>query len=75
LKITKEKVKNVLLQAIAGFIFWTGTLTPYMLFVVGVSAPQYFKWFGMQLIIVPPLAPLSIWFINWFIKIVSRKQR
>ncbi len=68
-----SKIKKILLQALGGFIFWTACLTPYMLFVVKVSAEQYLKWAGMQLIIVPPLAPLSVWFLNWFVKIFQKK--
>ena len=68
------KAKRVLFEAIGGFIFWTGCLTPYMIFVVHTNVEQYFKWFGMQLIIVPILAPLSIRFINWFAKICFRRK-
>jgi len=63
-----SKFKQILLEALGGFIFWTGSLTPYMLFIVKVNAPQYWKWVSMQLIIVPVLAPLSIRFMNWFVK-------
>lgn len=64
-----NKIKQILLEALGGFIFWTGTLTPYMIFIVGTNTSQYFKWVSMQLLIVPILAPLSIRFMNWFVKL------
>ena len=60
-----KKVKKFLVEALAGFIFWTVALTPYMLFIVKVTFKQYLSWIGMQLILVPPLAPFSAQFINW----------
>jgi len=69
-----KKIKQILLEALGGFIFWTGCLTPYMIFIVHTSVEQYFKWFFMQLLIVPPLAPLSIRFIKWFVNILRRNK-
>ena len=60
-----KNVKRFLVEALAGFIFWTVALTPYMLFVVKVTFEQYVSWIGMQLILVPPIAPLSVRFIIW----------
>lgn len=59
------KVEKFLAKALAGFIFWTVVLTPYMLFVVRVTFEQYVSWIGMQFILVPPLAPFSVRFIVW----------
>ena len=70
-----NKIKQVLLEALGGFIFWTGFLTPYMVFIVGVEPNQYLKWFLMQLVIVPPLAPLSIRFIGWFVGLFKRGKK
>ena len=67
MRFNKNKIKQILLEALGGFIFWTGCLTPYMVFFVKVDSGQYWAWVSMQLILVPPLAPLSIRFINWFI--------
>lgn len=66
--------KIFLLQALGGFIFWTTVLTPYMTAYVGVNLEQYLKWMGMQFIIIPPLAPLSIWCINRFVKLLFPKR-
>jgi len=63
-----SKIKQILLEALGGFVFWTGSLTPYMLFIVKTSGSQYWKWVLMQMIIVPPLAPLSIRFMQWFVR-------
>ena len=60
-----EKIKIFLVEALAGFIFWTVALTPYMLFIVKVTFKQYLGWIGMQLILVPPLASFSVRFIVW----------
>lgn len=70
--MTGRQVRTILLQALAGFLFWTTTLTPYMVFFVDTDWGQYWRWIGMQLLIVPILAPLSVWFINGF---VNRFQR
>lgn len=69
------KIKKYLLQALAGFVYWTIGLTPYMIFVVRVSASQYWKWVSMQLIISPILSPTSVWFINRFAKIFLKERR
>ena len=74
MKINLSRITKFLLQALGGFIFWTGCLTPYMVFVVHTSRTQYVKWFGMQLILVPVLAPLSMGFINWFVKKILSKS-
>jgi len=70
-----SKIKQILLEALGGFIFWTGCLTPYMIFIVKVDVSQYFAWFLMQLIIVPPLAPLSIRFIGWFVGLFKGRKK
>jgi hypothetical protein len=59
--INKESVIQVLKDAVISFLYWTITLTPYMLFVVGVDSAQYWKWVGMQAIIVPPLGAGFSW--------------
>jgi len=63
-------MRTFLLQALAGFLFWTIALTPYMVFIVKTTWKQYMKWMLMELILIPPLAPLSVWFINWFVKVI-----
>ncbi|MEA3412950.1 MAG: hypothetical protein U9R74_15625 [Pseudomonadota bacterium] len=68
MKITGQQVRKTLLQAVAGFLFWTTTLTPYMIFFVDTDWSQYWRWIGMQLLIVPILAPMSVWFINRFVE-------
>lgn len=70
----KEAIKKIALEALGGFIFWTVTLTPYMLFVVRVDFTQYVRWVGMGLIIMPLLAPLSIKFMNWFVNRFRGKE-
>lgn len=67
-------MKKFLIEAVAGFVFWTGILTPYMVFIVGTNVEQYLKWVGMQLIIVPVLSPLSLMFMNWAVKILRKKS-
>jgi len=67
-----KKIKKFLLEALAGFIFWTGCLTLYMIFVVKVNFTQYLGWISMQALLVPPLAPFSVRFINWFVKRVMK---
>lgn len=74
MKINLSRITKFSLQALGGFIFWTGSLTPYMIFIVHTSFQQYIKWFGMQLILVPVLAPLSMGFINWFVKKILSKS-
>jgi hypothetical protein len=54
-KITKDAAKRVAKDAAISFIYWTGTLSLYMIGVVGVNFQQYVAWVGMQAILVPPL--------------------
>lgn len=48
-------MRRFLIDAVVSFVYWTATLTPYMIWVVGVTPSQYIAWVGMQAIIVPPL--------------------
>ena len=70
-----NKIKQFLLEALGGFVFWTGCLTPYMIFIVKVDPSQYWAWVSMQLILVPPLAPPSIRFIGWFVRLFKRGKK
>ena len=45
-------------DAFVAFVFWTLTLTPYMIFIVKVNLQQYIAWIGMQAILVPPLGAI-----------------
>lgn len=64
-------MKKYLLQSLAGLIFWAGTLTPYMLWVVKCSGIQYWKWLLMEIAICFLLITPSLKFIDWFIKKVG----
>ena len=50
--------KKILLEAGMGFALWTIFLTPYMIIIVKTSLEQYILWLGMQLFLIPPLAPI-----------------
>lgn len=50
-----EFLKQFLKDAVISFLYWTLTLTPYMIFVVKTDFQQYVAWVGMQAILVPPL--------------------
>jgi hypothetical protein len=63
------KYKKFIVEALLGFIMWTGFLTPYMILVTGLSIGQYLYWVLMQAILVPPL---SIVVINITNKIVNK---
>jgi hypothetical protein len=58
-------MKRFIRDAIVSFVFWTGTLTPYMILVVRVDIPQYLAWVGMQGILVPPLGSVSAMIFRW----------
>lgn len=64
-----KKIEKFLLEAIGGFVFWTAALTPYMVFIVKTNFMQYIKWVGMELLIIPLLAPFSIMFMSWVVKL------
>lgn len=68
----RMKVKTFVLQSIGGFIFWAGTLTPYMLWVVKCSKVQYWKWLAMEIAICFLLISPSLKFINWFVRRLSK---
>jgi len=67
------KARGFLLEALAGFIFWTVILSPYMIFVVETDFVQYWKWVLMA-IVFAPFVPLSIRFIGWFAKSFGGKK-
>ncbi len=48
-------MKRLLIDAVVSFVYWTATLTPYMIWVVKTDQAQYIAWVGMQAILVPPL--------------------
>lgn len=50
-----EFLKQFLKDAVISFLYWTLTLTPYMVFVVKTDFQQYIAWVGMQAVLVPPL--------------------
>ena len=60
--------KRILVEAFAGFVGWTGFLTPYMILVVRTDTTQYLAWFAMQAILVPPIAPIVIKFTSYVTK-------
>jgi len=61
----KEKIKKFVRDAIVSFVFWTATLTPYMVFIVGTTLSQYVSWISMQLILVPPLGAIFAIVFRW----------
>ena len=52
------KIKQFAIDAIAAFVFYTLTLTPYMLLVVKTTWEQYAAWLVMQAVLVPPLGAI-----------------
>jgi len=69
---SKEKILKTLIQSFAGCILWTIFLTPYMLFIIGISIQQYVSWFSMQWVLVPFIAPVVIYLTS---KIETRIMR
>jgi len=53
--MSREFWKQFVKDALVAFLYWTLTLTPYMIFVVKTDYEQYLKWVGMQALLVPPL--------------------
>lgn len=74
-----SKVKEFIVYAIAAAIWWILVLTPFMLIpqplwlplpiFVGMTLNQYLAWLLVEIIIVPPLGALSVYFIKKFAKI------
>lgn len=68
--------RKTIIKAIAGFVFWTIALTPYMLFVVKMSWKQYWTWIlGSQLILSPFLSAASAWCMDRAVKIFIPKSK
>lgn len=61
-------IKKFLRDAIIAFIFWTLTLTPYMILIVRTNPEQYLAWVLMQAILVPPLGAISAILFRWIDK-------
>ena len=51
-------MKQFILDAIVAFIFYTATLSPYMIFIVKTTFAQYIAWLTMQAVLVPPLGAI-----------------
>jgi len=60
-----KSVKRFLRDAILAFVYWTGVLTPYMLFIVRVDLVQYVAWVSMQALLIPPLGALFAILVRW----------
>ncbi len=71
--MNKQKVMRFLRDALIAFVFWTATLSLYMIFVVHVTLSQYVAWVLMQLILVPPLGAVSAIIFRWFDKQGKKK--
>ena len=65
LRITITMVKRFLRDAMIAFIYWTLTLTPYMILVVRTNLEQYLAWVLMQALLVPPLGAVSAILFRW----------
>ena len=63
-----QTMKKALLEAVLGFVLWTGILTPYVLFVTQMTVNQYLSWLLMQAIIVPPVAIAVLRVTNYVTK-------
>lgn len=53
-------IRKLLLEAALGFVLWTVLLSPYMLWIVGMTPAQYGAWLLMQAVIVPPVAVVVV---------------
>ena len=58
MKISMKNVKQFVIDAVTAFVFYTATLTPYMIFIVKTTFDQYIAWLAMQAILVPPLGAI-----------------
>ena len=56
MRLDVKIVKQFIIDAIVGFLYFTLILTPYMIFIVKTSVDQYIAWLLMQAILVPPLS-------------------
>jgi len=70
---TKDKIFRTLIQSFTGCILWTIFLTPYMLFIIGISMTQYVSWFSMQWVLVPFIAPVVFYLTTKIEKTVMLK--
>lgn len=52
-------LKRFVRDAFVSFVFWTGSLTPFMLLVLRVDLSQYLMWFLLQASLGPPLGAVS----------------
>ena len=64
----KVNWKRVVVEAVAGFIGWTGALTPYLILVTKMDLTQYISFLIMQLTLVPPLSIVVMRFTEWLKK-------
>lgn len=66
----KREVLIFLASAIVGAVGWTIFLTPYVLFVVGMTMEQYLSWLVMEFVLVPPVAPIVFYITKKALKVL-----
>jgi hypothetical protein len=66
--------KDVVLEAVIGFLLWTIFLTPYVLLITQMTTTQYLSWILMQLILVTPLAPIVFRITKVMLQCVEKKE-
>lgn len=72
----KMRTRKFILEAVAATIYWIVVLTPFMILsnpswlpvkiFIGMSREQYMSWLTVEIILIPILGVLSIWFIRKF---------
>jgi hypothetical protein len=66
--MNKINVKKVIVEALVGFVLWTIFLSPYMIFVTGLTFGQFLRWMLMQMVISPPIAVMVVNVANRAVK-------
>ena len=52
------RLKEFIIEAIAGCVLWTIALSPYMIFVTKMTLEQYTTWIIMEIVLIIPLSPV-----------------
>ena len=80
----KLRTKKFVIQAVAATIYWIIVMTPFMLLknpswfpikiFVGMNSEQYVSWLALEILIIPILGVLSIYFIRKFEKYFKKSS-
>ena len=54
-------MRQMIVDALLTFVWFTTLSTPYMIWIVGLTQEQYIEWVAMKAFVVPPMGIGFLW--------------